>query len=270
MFPCIFRENILKPSSHFPSRNEFYRFIKLVYSYKKVRGIRMTLKKLCHQNRILITAVMLCVMVTLGVACSTNSGTATGTANSESDGLVIRYLTAPQQIAPLRGTEILCVVTDKSGGKLNYEWSSSGGEIKHEQEPQSIKWFAPEKTGSYTISVVVTNSQGAQVNRSVTIVVSDAPDEHPVIHSVTCDDCKYRTEASKLSQYAIKCEAIDPNGDELKYTWFANLGRIKGEGPVVEWFTGSQFGNALITVIVTDSKGNETEGHLAINISCCN
>jgi hypothetical protein len=230
----------------------------------------MKLKEFRLHGGAAIVIALLLVTVILSVACSVISGTTRETDNSEADGLVIRYLTAPQQVAPLKGTEILCVATDKGGGKLNYEWTASGGEIKHEQEPQSIKWFAPEKTGQYTISVVVTNNQGARVNRSVTIVVSDAPDEYPVIHSVTCNDCKYRTEASKLSQYAIKCEAIDPNGDELKYTWFANLGRIKGEGPTVEWFTGSQFGNALITVIVTDSKGNETEGHLAINISCCN
>lgn len=231
--------------------------------------MNMKLNFLYYKRKLWIPLVLLMFITMLYTSCTAQNSTDTPAGQSDG-GLVLRYLTAPKQIAPLRGTEILCVVTDKSGGELSYEWSSSGGEIKHEQEPQSIKWFAPEETGSYTISVVVTNSQGARVTQSVTITVSDKPDEHPVIHSVTCNDCKYRTEASKLSQYAIKCEAIDPDGDELTYTWFANLGRIKGEGPIVEWFTGSQFGNALITVIVTDSKGNETEGHLAINISCCN
>jgi len=231
----------------------------------------MKLKKLRSHNGAAIAALLLIVIVMLGSACSTVPRAAGGTDNSEADGLVIRYLTAPQQIAPLKGTEILCVVTDKNESALQFKWSATGGEIKpQEEQPESIKWFAPEKTGNYTISVVVTNSQGTVVTRSVTITVTDEPDQYPVIYSVTCNDCKYRTEASKLSEYAIKCEATDPNGDELKYTWFANLGRIKGDGPVVEWFTGSQFGNALITVIVTDPEGHETEGHLAINVSCCN
>ena len=168
----------------------------------------MKLKKLRLQNGVAVAALILVVTVMLGSACSMVPGAAGSTDNSEADGLVIRYLTAPQQIAPLKGTDIICVVTDKNEGTLQYDWSATGGEIKPQEEPESIKWFAPEKTGNYTISVVVTDSQGARVTRSVTIAVTNEPDQYPIIYSVTCNDCKYRTEASKLSTYDIKCENI--------------------------------------------------------------
>ena len=186
--------------------------------------------------------------------------------NSE---LIIRYLTAPQQVAPLRGTEIQCVATDASGDAITYEWSATGGEIQPRKEPDTIFWLAPSKTGSYTITATVTTTKGARATRSVTVSVSSDPAQFPVIHGVTCDDCRNRIEASRFTQYTLRCEAIDPNNDELRYTWFANLGKIKGEGAYATWTVGSQSGNALITVIVTDSKGNATEGYLAVNVSCC-
>lgn len=191
----------------------------------------------------------------------------------ESKGLVIRYLTAPKQVEPSRGADVLCVATDEGGGILNYEWSATGGKIEVKKDPENILWVAPDKTGSYTVTVVVTNAKGDQATSSTILLVSNESPQYPVVISVSCENCTGGVGASRFSNYTLVCDAWDPNGDELKYIWFASIGKIKvdeGTGRTASWYTGGQYGNALITVIVTDLKGNKAEGYLAINVSCCN
>ncbi len=218
----------------------------------------------------LTMVVIVVAMVVISVSACATSEVSKQPVETDTKGLVIRYLTAPRQVIPSRGAEVACVATDAGGGTISYEWSATGGEIQARKEPESILWVAPGKEGSYAVTVVVTNAGGAKATRSVTIVVTKEPDQRPVIYGVKCQDCKDGVEASKFSQYTLRCDTSAPGGGTLHYTWFANLGKIKGEGASATWFTGAQYGNALITVIVTDDKGNESEGYLAINVSCCN
>ena len=221
------------------------------------------------QAKLVIALIILTITVILGSACSTSSAVK-DPPEPQNGELIIRYLTAPKQLEPSRGAEILCIATDEVDDILNYEWSATGGQIQSRQEPDSIIWIAPDKTDSYTITVVVTNAKGIKATKSVNILVTNEPPRYPVITSVTCQDCKNGIEASRSKEYIIKCDASDPTGDKLHYTWFATIGKIKGEeGPNATWFTGSLYGNALITVIVADDKGNKTEGYLAVNVSCC-
>lgn len=224
--------------------------------------------RFCHYSKLSAALAILIIAVLLGSAC-TMYDALKQPSDQETKGLVIRYLTAPGQVMPSRGTDVLCVATDEDNGVLNYEWSATGGKIEVRKDPENILWIAPDKTGNYTVTVVVTNAKGIKATKSATILVTTDPPQQPVITSVTCQDCKNGIEASRFSNYNIKCDASDPTGDPLQYTWFATIGKIKGEGPYATWFTGGQYGNALITVIVTDDKGNKTEGYLAINVSCC-
>lgn len=189
---------------------------------------------------------------------------------TQSNELVIRYLMAPPQVMPLRGAEMWCVATDANRSELKYEWSATGGEIQKKDEPNVILWIAPKKMGNYAITVAVTNAKGVKVTKSVTVAATDEPAQHPIVYSLTCDNCKNMMEASRFNEYKLRCVAIDPNADdELHYTWFATLGKIKENGAYATWTLGAQFGNALVTVIVTDSKGHEAIGYLAVNVSCC-
>jgi hypothetical protein len=217
----------------------------------------------------MLIAVVVIVMVLISVNSCKTLETPKQPFEPDAKGLVIRYLTAPKQVIPSRGAEILCVATDSSGGTITYEWSATGGEIQNRKEPESILWVAPSKEGSYTVTVVATNVNGGKAIRSVAINVTREPDQRPVIYGVKCEDCKEGIEASRFKQYILRCDASAPSGGTLHYMWFANLGKINGEGTSATWFTGSQYGNALVTVIVTDDKGNESEGYLAINVSCC-
>ena len=55
------------------------------------------------------------------------------------------------------------------------------------------------------------------------------------------------------------CKASDPDSDNLVYTWTADNGTIKGNGPDVTWTSPSAMGKYNISVTVSDGKGGETK-----------
>jgi hypothetical protein len=184
---------------------------------------------------------------------------------------VIHFLIAEKQVNPAGTLQIRCLATGNNGDALSYKWSATGGEIQGEGD--SITWLAPPAEGDYAITVVVSNDKGSQATGSVNIEVTSSPPQYPVVKSVTCEDCRNGIEASRYKQYTIQCDAEDPNGDKLTYQWLATMGKFEtmgfGEGSYVTWHTSDQSGNALIKVIVTNTKGKQAEGYLSINISCC-
>ena len=224
-----------------------------------------------HYVIVIIALILLFIALLQTGACSNpdSSQPQQKISNITSDGLTIRYLTSPKQVQPSRQKEIVCVATDICGDALHYQWSATAGTIKPQEEPDIIQWLAPDKTGIYAITVIVSNTKGDKVCRSVEINVTDESPQHPVIYAVKCESCKNSIEASRFTEYRLRCDAVDPNQDELHYVWFTNLGKIKSNGNYATWNPGAQYGSALITVIVIDSKGNETEGYLAINVACC-
>ena len=188
----------------------------------------------------------------------------------QSSVLTIHYLNAPKQVQPLRGVEVLCIATDADNNSITYDWSATGGEIKPKGDSGAlVLWVAPQKTGDYIVTVLVTNNKGSKVSRSATINVSDELPQQLTVTSMNCYGCTNGIEASKYKSYELRCVVASTNPDSLKYKWIASTGKIEGQGPNAYWITGAQYGNVLITVIVTDDQGNSAEGYLAINISCC-
>jgi hypothetical protein len=229
------------------------------------------LKALYKLKPQVVGLALLVISTTINSACAASTGPPqlSGQQNSQP---VIHYLTAhdltvQKQVAPSSGITVTCVATDDDDDRLSYKWSATGGEIKEEGE--EILWIAPDTTGSYTMTAKVSDGKGGEATNSITILVTNEPPRYPLISSVTCIGCRDGTEASRWKTYEIRCDTSDPNGDELRYTWFATMGKISGNGPIATWQTTGQYGNALITVIVTDEEGNKVEGYLAINISCC-
>jgi hypothetical protein len=221
-----------------------------------------------HLSSVLIISIIL--FMGIGACTPASSGTQTPAADNQSP--VIRYLTAQdmsaqKEIAPSSQLEVQCVATDNNDENLSYQWSATGGQI--EGEGDRIIWTSPDTTGEQTITVIVTNSIGNRATRSMTIIVTENPTQYPIITSVTCTGCTNGIEASRWETYELTCTTYNPEGKSLQYTWFATTGKIEGQDSKAIWTTLGQYGNALITVIVTDEEGNEAEGYLAVNISCC-
>ena len=75
---------------------------------------------------------------------------------------------------------------------------------------------------------------------------------------------------SPLSSCLIECVASDLDGDELNYEWLKVGGDINGEGAAVSWDAPEQEGIYNIMVKVTDNKGGEATGFVAITVRANN
>jgi len=228
--------------------------------------MKMKLVRLCCRPQEAILLTLMAILLVLPSACTTYSMTPQPP-EPESTAPVIHDLKAPKQVAPSSSSQISCVATSENDDALSYEWSATGGQIQGEAD--SIVWIAPDTTGDCTITVTVSDGEGNNTTSAAHIIVTLRPNRAPVVASMTCLNCSNGIEASRWKTYYIVCDASDPEGDELNYSWLATIGKIEGEEDRVVFHTFGEYGNALITVVVTDDKGNEAEGYLAINISCC-
>ncbi len=64
----------------------------------------------------------------------------------------------------------------------------------------------------------------------------------------------------------VVCEAVDPDGDELTYTWSASQGDIYGEGATVEWGSPVNEGLYRVTVTVDDGRGGTAEMSTSLRV----
>lgn len=69
-----------------------------------------------------------------------------------------------------------------------------------------------------------------------------------------------------LALTAISCEAADPDGDELAYTWSASGGEIVGGGADVEWLPPDIEGLYRVFVSVNDGREGADESSLALRV----
>jgi hypothetical protein len=156
-------------------------------------------------TKLIIRLIILTIVMVLGGACAVSNITKQSS-ESQNGGLVIQYLNAPKQVQPLKGAEVLCVATDDSNKDITYEWSTTGGEIKQKGDNEAlVLWIAPEKTGDYTVTVVVTNAKGNKATRSATINVGSEPYQKLTVTSMNCYGCTNGIEASRFKNYEIRC-----------------------------------------------------------------
>jgi hypothetical protein len=60
----------------------------------------------------------------------------------------------------------------------------------------------------------------------------------------------------------ITCEASDPDGDTISFSWEANEGTITGTGREVQWLIPAEFGRYVIEVTVNDGKGGKSSASM--------
>ncbi len=162
-------------------------------------------------------------------------------------------------LSPLSSCLIECVASDEDGDELSYEWSASKGSING--NGATVAWSAPESEGIYNIGVKVTDGNDGEAASSVTITVRN--NNTPTITELTAD----ADWVNPLESCQIKCDAEDPDGDELNYEWSASGGDISGTGGAVNWTAPDKVGLWDITVIVTDGYGGQDTRSLAVSVS---
>jgi hypothetical protein len=174
---------------------------------------------------------------------------------------------------PSGSIQVTCNASDTDGDELSYEWSASGGDIIG-TGPEVI-WTAPEETGIYNATVVVTDGYGGSDTR--TLPISVAPEQPPIIEAllVTAEHCYLKTyswgyKVGKEQMYDIECVIADA-GTELFYEWTCDGGEISGEGSLITWTAPnpSVSTDVTVTVIVSDIAGNMASKNVIFEVVSC-
>lgn len=189
---------------------------------------------------------------------------------------VISYITAQQQVSPSDNSRISCVATDVDEDTLTYAWSASGGTIIGTGD--TVTWAAPQATGSYAITAIVTDGKGEEARDSVNIAVTVKPNRAPIVTvlvrekkndpPIAITSQTGPLKVKKWSSTEIECKAEDPDGDPLIYKWSATEGKIDGEGAIVHYIASTP-GDYVVTVTAIDSKGAQTRGSVFFKVPCC-
>ena len=165
----------------------------------------------------------------------------------------------PEAVYPSGSCKIECVASDEDGDELSYEWLAGKGHI--DGDGAIVVWTAPESEGIYNIMVKVTDGNDGEASDSLTISVRD--NRPPAIASVIAD----MDWVKPSNSCQLKCEAEDPDGDELTYEWSADGGDISGTGSFVTWTAPEAVGLYNITVAAIDGHGEKDTALLTITVA---
>jgi hypothetical protein len=248
--------------------------------------VRKALKEECMMLRWIIVAA---VVVLLGSGCAifappSQAPVEPPVIEPQNHPPIIKTMIAQSKISVLSGSQIVCEAEDLDGDELTYLWSANGGTI--EGQGAAVNWIAPETPGEYTIAVVVNDNQGGTATQSVTITVTDKPNQPPIITSLiiniarpvgpieidpTVEQLDRPTISVRvLTPSVIVCVAEDPDGDDLTYTWTATDGKITDEeGRKIVWIAPTNSIRHFVTVEVNDGRGGSSKAKVAFDVSCC-
>jgi len=203
------------------------------------------------KNRLLaITVTVMIVVLLLASSCTTSTNR---------QPIIMSLEAEAEGTTPSGSLQVMCSASDPDGDRLGYIWSASAGEIGGNGD--TVTWVSPLSEGSYSVAVTVTDGRGGEVTDYVTVAVRA---NHPPYIDSLVADADWITPSTSLQ---VTCTASDPDGDELSYEWSASGGSIIGTGAVVNWIAPREVGIYDITVLVTDSQGEEDTGLIYLSVS---
>jgi hypothetical protein len=171
----------------------------------------------------------------------------------------ITSLEAPERVIPWESCQIRCIASDRDGDELSYNWSINGDEING--AGATVNWTAPLSSGSYNVTVIVTDGRGGMVIDYRTITVR--ANNPPTITSLVAD----ANWALPSGSIQVTCTASDLDGDELSYEWTTTRGDISGTGPAINWTAPEEVGIYYITVVATDGYRSSATDSLSISVA---
>lgn len=155
-------------------------------------------------------------------------------------------------VAPLTVQLNASASNDPDGSIVNYQWSSSDGQSKNGIQTTMV--FNTPNT--YSITLTVTDNEGATAQKIVSIQVNEEPNLLPIANftaNPTSGEAPLTVNFDASSSY-------DPDGTitnyQWKYQWFINdnPASIEDTGMTPSW-TFTEPNTYHITLTVTDNKG---------------
>ena len=149
---------------------------------------------------------------------------------------------------------VVCKATDADEDGLTYSWSATGGTFPGSTDGASVTWQAPESSGSFTITVEVSDGEESATGEIIIYVAPLVANRVPVIESVTANPDTVITDGV----VNLICTATDEDGDVLSYVWTATGGSfpVQNNTEQINWQAPETIGDYTISVTVSD--GDET------------
>ncbi len=197
---------------------------------------------------------------------------------------------------------ITCMATDLDGEVVSYEWLAVSGTI--EGEGATVSWTAPEEPGLYQVKAVVSDEEGNQASKSVSLRVGEAEEEssegsvgpfsidgfevEPNGHNLLCPPPfgVGRCLVFVGRPLIITC-VVDGTPGGLQYEWICvrlktdstqvggyietdgAAGTITGSGESIEWEAPVRAGYARVSVVVRDGSGAEASCSVDFKVTTC-
>lgn len=157
---------------------------------------------------------------------------------------VISNITADKTLVEPRGLiNLQADATDANLDELTYTWTTTGGHI--ENSGQAVVWEAPEITGSYTITLTVSDG-----TNEVTAIQTVQVYGRPTITNLTLS----AESVSVGGTIDFNVTAANPNDDQLTYLWEDESGQTLGTDSFLNWQAPTQVGTYAITVRVNNQR----------------
>jgi hypothetical protein len=147
---------------------------------------------------------------------------------------------------------------DPEDNELLYVYSVTGGKISG--TGASVRYISPGIEGEYQLSVFVSDGELDSITATTTIKVFE--NDPPEISRIHVDP----EEVPAGDSATINVIAIDPDGDELEYSYIPEAGDISGTGNKVVWTAPMDVGEYEIKVVVTDPLGFGVEDTVRITV----
>jgi outer membrane protein OmpA-like peptidoglycan-associated protein len=152
--------------------------------------------------------------------------------------------------------------SDPDNDTLSYSWTASGGTV--EGSGASVRWnSAGTRTGTYTVTVNVSDGKGGTASCAVDIKVEPRPNRAPTM-SCSVD----RSSVLSGERVRVTATASDADNDTLTYSWRTNGGQIIGSGASVQLdTTGLAAGRYTVTGRVDDGRGGAADCTVDVGVT---
>jgi len=155
---------------------------------------------------------------------------------------------------------IYCTATDKDSDPLTYNWSLTGGVFTG--TGSEIVWTSPDTAGSYFIFCNVDDGNGGEVDDTIAIEVVEYINNDPIINDITADPRKIHIG----TQSQLSCDAYDPDGDEINYSWSSEHGSFSGSGSQVIWTSPVEEGNYYLKCVIQDEYNATDSDSILVSV----
>ncbi|MCJ7515339.1 MAG: PKD domain-containing protein [Dehalococcoidia bacterium] len=121
-------------------------------------------------------------------------------------------------------TTITCIASDPDGDVVRYSWTASSGSITG--VGNKVTWIAPSKGGSYTITVIVSDSKGGETRGEVPVTVATSSNT-VTIPPVAQETGSVRSDGDR--DYSVTKAGDDSNDKGYRACWSYDVFSLAGK-----------------------------------------